>query len=145
MKCAFCEGNDKNERIIYSNRLLEAFPSNQPIVVGHTLIIPKRCVATFEELTDEEKSAIFDLMKKIKVALKKAFDCEGFNFAWNEGELAGQSVPHFHLHILPRKAGDKGVYKYSPREFLYRPGVREVSKQEELIKIADMVRNNITK
>jgi len=142
MKCAFCEGNDKNERIIFSNELAEVFPSNQPIVVGHTLIIPKRCVATFAQLNSEEQKAIFDLMEQTKSALKQTFGCEGFNFAWNEGELAGQSVSHFHLHVLPRREGDRGVYKYSPREFLYRPGVRGVSPQEELIEVADLIRKN---
>ena len=78
-------------------------------------------------MTDEEIKAIFDLRLQLKKALTKILGAEGFNYAWNEGKLAGQSVPHFHLHILPRKEGDTGITKYEPREFLYRPGSREES------------------
>ncbi len=118
MKCAFCECNDKNERIIYSNKLVEAFLSNQPIVIGHTLIIPKRCVATFEELTDEEKDAIFGLMKKIKIALKETFNCEGFNFAWNEGENLLDNQCHIFICIFyPEKQEIKESTNIVPENF----------------------------
>jgi len=60
-------------------------------------------------------------------ALKKALVAEGFNFAWNEGAVAGQTVPHFNLHIVPRTTGDSGIWEYEPREFLYRPGSRAAS------------------
>jgi len=64
----------------------------------------------------------FDLRSKLGKAMTKVFEAEGFNYAWNEGEVAGQFVPHLHLHMLPRKKGDKGIYKYEPRKFLYRTG-----------------------
>lgn len=73
--------------------------------------------------------------------LKKAFNAEGFNFAWNAGEHAGQTVPHFHLHIVPRKKGDAGILQYEPRVFLYRPGSRAVSPAEELEQTAELVKN----
>lgn len=68
-------------------------------------------------------------------------NAEGFNFAWNMGEEAGQSVPHFHLHVVPRKPGDTGILEYEPRKFLYRPGSRAVSPEEELQALARLVRN----
>lgn len=65
------------------------------------------------------------MRERIVRALKNAFGAEGFHFAWNEGEAAGQRIPHLHLHIVPRKRGDEGIAEYEPREFLYRPGSRE--------------------
>jgi diadenosine tetraphosphate (Ap4A) HIT family hydrolase len=79
----------------------------------------------------------------ITAALARSFGAEGFNFAWNDGKLAGQSVPHFHLHVLPRKTGDQGIYEYEPRKFLYRPGERDASPETELIEVASIIRKNI--
>jgi ATP adenylyltransferase len=126
--------------MIVENELAWACPTNIPITPGHTLIGPKRCVANYEELTLGEREAIEDLRVKIVHALKKLFNAEGFNFAWNVGKLAGQSVPHFHLHVVPRTEGDTGIYEYEPRKFLYRPGSREDSPEAELLKVRDVIR-----
>jgi len=107
------------------------------------LIIPKRHVATFEEMTPEERNAIFRLRSLLSSALTKTFGARGFNYAWNDGEAAGQAVPHFHLHMIPRKPGDDGITEYEPRKFLYRPGSREKTPEAELEKIAELVRKNI--
>ena len=79
-------------RLIFENNLVFAFPSNRPIVSGHILICPKRIVATINELTQEEILAMFDLQKKLRSSLLKVFDAEGFNYAWNEGVLSGQTA-----------------------------------------------------
>ncbi|HSW72489.1 MAG TPA: HIT domain-containing protein [Chlamydiales bacterium] len=128
------------ERTIAENRLAIAFLGKMPIVPGHTLICPKREVPKSEELTFEEWRDILELKALVCKKLIKAFQAEGFNFAWNEGELAGQSVPHFHLHVLPRKTGDAGILQYEPRMFLYRPGIRAISPTEELASIASLLR-----
>lgn len=143
MKCAFCEIPEIKKRQIIENNLAWAFPTNIPITPGHVLISPKRCVSKYEDVSNEEKEAIEDLRIKVCNALRKAFGAQGFNFAWNDGKDCGQSVPHFHLHIVPRKEGDSGIYKYEPREFLYRPGSREDSPEEELQDIAKVIRDNI--
>jgi histidine triad (HIT) family protein len=141
--CAFCTIPAIRGREIVRTELAWAVPTNMPIVPGHVLILPIRCVATFEELTLEEQHAIFALQSQIVHSLKKTFGAEGFNFAWNQEKIAGQSVPHFHLHIVPRKVGDTGIYQYEPRQFLYRPGVRDVSPEEELQNVAEMIRDNL--
>jgi len=141
--CVFCTNPGVKEREIISNELAWAFPTNIPIVPGHILICPIRCVADFNDLTKEEVAAIFDLQKKLKKAFQKAFNAEGFNYAWNENEVGGQAVPHFHLHMLPRKEGDTGITEYDPRKFLYRPGSRETSKDEELIAIVEEIKKNL--
>ena len=144
MKCAFCEILEIQERQIIENDLAWAFPTNIPITPGHTLISPKRCVSKYEDLSREEKNSIENLRVKICNSLKITFNVEGFNFAWNDGKNCGQSVPHFHLHIVPRKENDSGIHKYEPREFLYRPGSREDSPENELQEVAKMIRNNIS-
>jgi histidine triad (HIT) family protein len=131
MRCVYCELPEVKMRQIIENNLAWAFPTNIPITPGHTLVVPKRCVAAYDDLTTEEKVAIEDLRMKIVAALRKLSWAEGFNFAWNDGEVAGQAVPHFHLHIVPRKAGDEGIYEYDPRKFLYRPGGREKTPEAE--------------
>jgi diadenosine tetraphosphate (Ap4A) HIT family hydrolase len=142
-KCPFCTQPDIKERTILKNKYVFAFPTNIPIVPGHVLITPVRHVATFAETTLNERKELFAMMAKLQVALKREFKAQGFNFAWNEGPVAGQTVMHFHLHLLPRKKGDEGVMKYEPREFLYRPGSRETSPHNELLAIAERIKKQI--
>lgn len=139
MKCDFCERPEIKERTIIENKRAWAFPSAMPIVPGHTILVPKRCVLKYDDLDQDEKIDLEELRVKLCGALKKVFSVEGFNFAWNEGEYAGQSVPHFHLHIVPRKPGDKGVQQYELRQFLYRPGNRPSSPKEELQEVAKLI------
>lgn len=127
-------------RLIARNSLAFAFPSSMPIVPGHLLICPIRIVETCEGLSKAEWEAIISLKLDVCSALKKAFQAEGFNFAWNMGVPAGQSVPHFHLHVVPRKQGDAGILEYEPRQFLYRPGSRAQSPAEELSEISLLIR-----
>ncbi len=143
MNCPFCTNQDIKERIILENDLAKAFLTNIPIVPGHTLIVSKRCVSKFDDLTLEEKNAVFDLMKKLKVSLEKSFGAQGFNHAWNENQVAGQSILHFHLHLIPRKKWDSGIHKYEPREFIYRPGSRTESENEELLQITELIKDNL--
>jgi diadenosine tetraphosphate (Ap4A) HIT family hydrolase len=143
MNCAFCDNPDVQERIIIEDDFAFAFPTNTPIVPGHILVVPKRHIQYYEELNAEEKTSIELLREKIKSALQKVFDAQGFNYAWNEEEIGGQSVPHFHLHIVPRKEGDAGIYQYEPREFLYRPGTRAVSPEEELALVIQDIKANL--
>ncbi|NTV44558.1 MAG: HIT domain-containing protein [Candidatus Yonathbacteria bacterium] len=131
-------------RLVAENATAFAFLGYQPIVSGHTLICPKRPVATWDELTTDEIADMFALRKKLKTVMEHVFGAQGFNYAWNEQEIAGQSVPHVHLHMLPRKEGDTGIVEYEPRVFLYRPGSRAVSQEEELANIAATMRATIS-
>lgn len=131
------------DRLVAQNQLAFAFLSYIPIVPGHVLISPLRVVKTASQLTQEEWAAIFELKSAVCKALGHVFGAEGFNYAWNEGEMAGQTVPHFHLHIVPRKQGDMGIWQYDPRQFLYRPGSRARSPEEELKEIASYIRSVI--
>ncbi|HVO28509.1 MAG TPA: HIT family protein [Candidatus Paceibacterota bacterium] len=137
--CVYCTLPEIKARMIKSNGLAWAFLTNIPITPGHTLVAPVRHVQKFKELTDDEKAAIFKLMEEVKGALGELFGAEGFHHAWNEERIAGQSIPHFHLHIVPRKQGDEGITEYEPRKFLYRPGSRETTPEAELQDISKQI------
>jgi histidine triad (HIT) family protein len=137
--CVYCTLPEIKAREIVSNELAWAFPTNIPITPGHTLISPKRCAKRLEDLTKEERLAIFELADRIMAALRKVFGAQGFNCVWNQERLAGQSVPHFHLHIIPRKEGDTGLLGYDPRSMLYRTGDREPSSEDELVKVRTLI------
>lgn len=141
--CVYCSIPEIKKRAIYANDIVWAFPTNIPITPGHTLISPQRCVKKFEDLTQEEKLAIFDLAEKMMKALRMVYGAEGFNCVWNQEKLAGQSVPHFHLHIIPRKEGDTGLLGYDPRSMIYRTGDREPIPEEELLQVRDEIRKNL--
>jgi diadenosine tetraphosphate (Ap4A) HIT family hydrolase len=141
--CAYCTVLVIKEREITGDDLAWVFPTNIPIVPGHVLIAPRRCIAKYEDLTTDEKASIEKLRLTITTALKQTFDATGFNYAWNENKVAGQSVPHFHLHVLPRKENDEGITEYEPRKFLYRPGSREATPEEELIEVCKSIKENL--
>ena len=132
--------SDISDRMVAENEYAFAFLTKMPIVPGHILICPKRSIAFSHELLDEELRHIFLLKTKICKILQQALKIEGFNFAWNEGIVAGQTVPHLHLHVVPRKKGDAGITEYEPRVFLYRPGSRADSQHEELASFAKKLR-----
>jgi len=128
------------DRTFDKNDLAFAFLTKQPITLGHSLIAPKRVVDKFSDLTNEERLAILELAERVRLKLEAVFNAKGFNYAWNEGKAYGQSVPHFHLHIVPRNEHDNGISEYEPRQFLYRPGSREDSPEHELKATAESLR-----
>jgi diadenosine tetraphosphate (Ap4A) HIT family hydrolase len=77
-----------------------------PISPGHTLIIPYRHVGSFFELAAEERSALLDLLDKQKARLDEEFHPDAYNVGINDGAAAGQTVPHLHIHLIPRYRGD---------------------------------------
>ncbi len=136
-----CKSPEILQRIVAENTHAFAFLNKMPIIPGHTLICPKQPIAFSKELTLEIWTDILKLKEIVCAKLKKALDVQGFNFAWNEGSMAGQSVPHFHLHVVPRKENDLGITHYEPRVFLYRPGSRADSPKDELIALSKELRN----
>jgi diadenosine tetraphosphate (Ap4A) HIT family hydrolase len=140
-QCSFCrQGSTVGLRALWQNEDAYAFLSNAPIVPGHTLIVPSRCVRSVDELESHELKAIFELRGALKPVLESVLKAEGFNYAWNEGSVAGQTVPHLHLHMVPRKTGDAGVLGYDPRQMFYRPGPRDSLPADELAGLAVRIR-----
>ena len=87
--------------------------------------------------------ALSDVVIRLKNGLRKTFQAEGFNIAWNEGKMAGQAIDHLHIHVVPRKTGDAGIYEYEPRKFLYRPGSRNESPRQELQEVAELIKKSL--
>jgi bis(5'-adenosyl)-triphosphatase len=86
--------------------LTAAIVNLRPIVPGHVLVIPKRIVAKLSDLTNEEYDDLWRSVRLVQNVLEKHYNAGGFNVSVQDGKVAGQSVPHVHVHILPRQKGD---------------------------------------
>jgi diadenosine tetraphosphate (Ap4A) HIT family hydrolase len=102
--CLFC--TLPLERIIDSNDLALVIRDGYPISPAHTLVIPKRHICSWFETTSQEQSAMLDLLRKAKVILEEEFKPDGYNIGINDGPTAGQTVPHLHIHLIPRYKDD---------------------------------------
>jgi len=103
--CLFC--NSKVSGIAHENDLAYASYDSYPVSNHHCLIIPKRHVINYFELTNEELIACNDLIKLIKIeTLNKDKTVKAFNIGSNAGKIAGQSIMHCHIHIIPRREDD---------------------------------------
>ena len=94
------------ESIFYRTKHSAAFVNLRPIVPGHVLIMPERIVPTMDMLEEQEYLDMWSSVRTIQSILKRQYNCSAFNVAVQDGKDAGQSVPHVHIHILPRKWGD---------------------------------------
>ena len=96
------------EQIFYISptNLSAAIVNLRPIVPGHVLIIPKRIVPKVSELNTDEYLDLWNSVRTVQNMLEKQYSAQGFNIAIQDGKVAGQSVPHVHVHILPRVVGD---------------------------------------
>jgi diadenosine tetraphosphate (Ap4A) HIT family hydrolase len=103
--CLFC--NSKESGLADENQLAYASYDSYPVTDQHCLIIPKRHVKDYFDLTVEEIVACDQLIKKIKKEIeKKDASVKGFNIGTNSGKIAGQSIMHCHIHLIPRREGD---------------------------------------
>lgn len=84
-----------------------AFVNLRPIVPGHVLVVPRKIVPHMSDLGDEDYTGLWGLVRTVQSTLQKAYpETTAFNVAVQDGRAAGQSVPHVHVHILPRSGGD---------------------------------------
>jgi len=103
--CLFC--NIKESGLVKENDLAYASYDSYPVSEGHCLIIPKRHVKDFFDLSNDEIIACNDLIKEIKnEIIKKDNSVKGFNVGSNAGKISGQSILHCHIHLIPRRPGD---------------------------------------
>lgn len=94
------------ERIIDSNEYGLTIHDGFPVSTGHTLIIPKRHIGSWFEIDAEEQLGLLDLLTRAKIALQNELNPDGYNIGINDGPAAGQTVPHLHMHLIPRYKGD---------------------------------------
>lgn len=122
--CPFC--TLAAGRIVLANELAAVIHDNFPVSPGHTLIIPKRHVVLFFDITANERTAMLALLDIAKLGLDAALHPDGYNVGINDGDAAGQTVPHLHLHLIPRYTGDSedprgGVRWIFPHKAKYWP------------------------
>ena len=103
--CIFCDL--KKQDIIYENDYAFVSYDSYPVSKFHSLIIPKRHIKNFFYLNDKELNACNELIKKIKLKIENDDNLvEGFNLGTNAGSVAGQTIMHCHIHLIPRRRGD---------------------------------------
>ena len=103
--CPFCKVESERE-IIASTPLSISFFDGFPVSPGHALIIPRRHVASFFDLTKDEQEDMLKLADRVKIIIDENYHPDGYNVGVNVGEAAGQSIFHVHMHIIPRYKGD---------------------------------------
>jgi diadenosine tetraphosphate (Ap4A) HIT family hydrolase len=122
--CRFCQIPAVTR--VGSNALSYAIRDGNPVTPLHTLIIPRRHVESFFDLQGGERNAIFALLDEMRSDIQhKDGTVEGFNVGVNNGEAAGQSVPHVHVHLIPRRRGDVEHPRGGVRGVIPREGSRQ--------------------
>ena len=104
MNCPFCTLPES--RIVDSNAFGVVIRDAYPVSPGHTLVIPRRHVGSFFEITEAERSGLLDLLSNAKNMVQADLAPTGYNIGINDGASAGQTVPHLHIHLIPRYTGD---------------------------------------
>lgn len=106
--CIFCKiaNGDIPSATLYEDEEFRVILDVNPAAKGHALILPKKHAANLFELPDETASKALVLAKKIAFTLQEGLNADGINVLQNNGEAAGQTVFHFHMHLIPRKKGD---------------------------------------
>lgn len=102
--CPFCSPSP--ERVFLDTPDLLAIWDAYPVSPGHALVVPRRHVATWFEATERERAALMTATALVRSEIEKHHRPDGYNIGVNVGEAAGQTVPHLHVHVIPRYRGD---------------------------------------
>lgn len=134
--CIFCKilAGEIPSTVVYEDEDCKAILDVSPAVRGHVLILPKNHATNIFELPDETASKLFVVAKKIAKALKETYQCDGVNILQNNGEAAGQSVFHLHIHVIPRFVGDTEKINIG-----WKPG----DMPKDLAEIAEEIKENL--
>lgn len=103
--CPFCGPLTDRSTLLETDMAFAIF-DKYPVNTGHALIIPKKHCSNYFDLTAEEQAACWQLLNEVKTLVAAEFNPDGFNVGINIGESAGQTVPHVHLHLIPRYNND---------------------------------------
>ena len=124
--CIFCKiaNGEIPSRCVYEDEDFRAILDLGPATPGHTLILPKDHAANLYELPEELAAKVLPVAQKVAGILKEKLGCQGLNLVQNNGELAGQTVMHFHLHVIPRYEGDGQKILWNPTQ----PGADELDE-----------------
>lgn len=116
--CIFCKiaNGEIASRTLYEDEQFRVILDQGPATKGHALILPKEHYANLYELPEELAGNAMKLAKKMAGHMKERLGCEGLNVVQNNGDLAGQTVYHFHLHLIPRYQADGQTIGWKPQE-----------------------------
>ncbi|GAB4533289.1 MAG: hypothetical protein Fur0018_22470 [Anaerolineales bacterium] len=103
--CPFCAPASDRDLLTESATIYAMF-DKYPVSLGHTLVIPKQHTTDYFDLPSRTKTAIWLVVDRVKMLLSQRFHPDGFNVGINLGTVAGQTMPHVHIHVIPRYAGD---------------------------------------
>jgi diadenosine tetraphosphate (Ap4A) HIT family hydrolase len=101
----FFDENEERE-LIFESATAFSFYDKFPVNKGHALVVPKRLVANYFDLSTKEQTACWIMINKVKEELQNKYNPDGFNIGININETAGQTISHVHIHIIPRYKGD---------------------------------------
>lgn len=132
--CIFCKiaNGEIPSATIYEDDDFRVILDLGPATKGHALILPKSHYKNLYELPDATAADVMKLAKKMAAQMTEKLGCDGFNLVQNNNEVAGQTVFHFHMHLIPRYKGDKNddILKYTPLEL----------SDDEMKEILDMIK-----
>lgn len=116
--CIFCKiaNGEILSKTLYEDDKFRVILDLGPASKGHALILPKEHYADLYELPEETAGEVMKLAKKMAAQMTQRLGCEGFNLVQNNGELAGQTVFHFHMHLIPRYRDDGQKIGWKPQE-----------------------------
>ena len=117
--CLFCKiiKGDIPSNCIYEDERFKVILDIGPVSKGHALILPKNHYADLYEIPEDLAADTFKLAKKLMISMTGKLDCDGFNVLQNNKEAADQSVPHFHMHLIPRYKDGQKLFVYTPLQF----------------------------
>lgn len=129
--CIFCKiaAGEIPSKTLYEDEKFRVILDVGPASKGHALVIPKEHYPNLYELPSEEAAGAFLLAKEMITRMKDKLGCDGFNVLQNNGEAAGQTVLHFHVHLIPRYRKDAELFKYQPG----KPDEKELEEIKKLI------------
>lgn len=116
--CIFCKivKGEIPSFTVYEDETFKVILDRFPAAPGHILIIPKEHYNDLFDLPEEVASKLYPLVKKLAAQVKEVVNADGINIVQNNGEAAGQTVHHFHLHIVPRKENDHLILNQSSNQ-----------------------------
>lgn len=129
--CIFCKiiGGEIPSHTLYEDEQFKVILDVNPATRGHALILPKEHYANLYELPEDTASDAMKLAKNMMKKMTEKLHCDGFNIIQNNGEVAGQTVFHFHMHLIPRYKNDGEILKYIAGE----PSQEELKRIKETL------------
>jgi len=121
--CIFCKlaNGEIPARTIYEDELFRVILDASPATRGHALILPKEHYKDLFDLGEKEKAALMEVSQKVALKMKEKLKFDGLNLVQNNGQLAGQTVFHFHLHLIPRYNNEENQEKISWEHLVMKP------------------------